>query len=121
MKALRKRRVSMRETMIQSAVVDHWRSVGLPGTLVAAIPNQLAFGQPGLHRGLFDLVVIGGRVGVGFIELKTETGTPSDEQKAFRDILIFNGIPYAITYGRDEPIRVLEDWEIVRKQARAAA
>jgi hypothetical protein len=115
------RRVVIRETKIQAAVVEHWQTLGLPDTLVAAIPNQNAFGQAGLTKGVFDLLVLGGDVGIGLIELKTETGTLSDEQKEFRRLLIRNGISYAVTYGRDEPIAVLEGWGIVRKQARAAA
>ena len=27
------------------------------------------------------------------------------------------GAPYAVAYGRDEPIRVLEDWGAVRRAA----
>jgi hypothetical protein len=30
------------------------------------------------------------------------------------------GVPYAMTWGRDEPIRVLEDWGAVRKRATRA-
>ncbi|WP_457091051.1 hypothetical protein [Microvirga sp. P5_D2] len=114
-------RARVSEASIQSATIDHWRACGLPDTLVAAIPNQKAFGQAGLCKGLFDLLVIGGRVGVGFLELKTEAGKLRHEQKTFRDLLIVNGISYAVTYGRDEPIRMLEDWGVVRKQARAVA
>jgi len=109
------------EAAIQKATVDHWRSFGLPDTLVAAIPNQKAFGQAGLTPGLFDLLVIGGNVTIGLIELKAEDGSLSSPQKAFRRLLIVNGVSYAVAYGRDEPIRVLEAWGIVRKQARAAA
>jgi hypothetical protein len=29
--------------------------------------------------------------------------------------------PYAVAIGRDQPIRILEDWGIVKRQARAAA
>ncbi|KLK91401.1 hypothetical protein AA309_20075 [Microvirga vignae] len=121
MKSQRKRRVIIRETKIQAAVVEHWRKLGLPDTLVAAIPNQYAFGQAGLTKGVFDLLVLGGDVGIGLIELKADDGTLSDEQKEFRRLLIINGISYAITYGRDEPITVLEGWGVVRKQVRAAA
>jgi VRR-NUC domain. len=110
----------MRESAIQQATIEHWQAFGLPDTLVAAIPNQKAFGQPGLYRGLFDLLVIGGRVIIGLIELKTEEGVLRPDQKHFRSLLIANGISHAITYGRDEPIRVLEEWGVVRKQVRAA-
>lgn len=121
MRVPRKRRMVVPEKKIQGAVVEHWQTFGLPDTLVAAIPNENAFGQPGLTKGVFDLLVLGGNVGIGLIELKTEKGVLSDDQKAFRRLLIRNGISYAVTYGRDEPVAVLEGWGIVRKQVRAAA
>ena len=43
----------------------------------------------------------------------------SAEQKTVRDLLIERGAPYALTRGRDEPIRILEAWGAVRP-ARAA-
>lgn len=114
-------KVRTSEASIQEAVIEHWETFGLPDTLVAAIPNQKAFGQAGLTRGLFDLLVIGGQVTIGLMELKADDGRLSAHQKEFRRLLIVNGISYAVAYGRDEPIRVLEDWGVVRKQARAAA
>lgn len=114
-----KARVS--EAAIQKATIDHWRAFGLPDTLVAAIPNQKAFGQAGLTPGLFDLIVIGGRVSIALMELKADDGRLSPHQRQFRNLLIANGVPYAVTYGRDEPIHALEEWGVVRKQARAAA
>jgi hypothetical protein len=110
----------MTERQIQKAVMAHWKAFGIPGTLVAAIPNAGALGQYGLTRGLFDLLVIGGRVGVAFLELKTDKGELTPYQIAFRSVLIVNEVPYAVTHGREQPITVLEDWGIVRKQARAA-
>ena len=105
------------EKQIQSAVLAHWRSLAMPGTLVAAVPNAGALGQPGLHRGLFDLIVIGGpflRDRTGWIELKTAKGRVSDHQITFGNICQLSGVPHAITFGRDEPIRVLERWQVVR-------
>jgi VRR-NUC domain len=109
-----------REGLIQQAVLSHWRAFGLPDTLVAAIPNARAAGQAGLTKGLFDLLVIAPKLGVGFIELKTETGRLSPDQEAFKLALIRAGVAYAICRGRDEPIRALEDWNVVRRQRAAA-
>lgn len=111
---------AIRERDIQTAVLAHWRAFGLPGTKVAAVPNAGALGQPGLTRGLFDLIVIGGdylRDRTGWLELKTETGKLSPGQVMFRNTLMSNGVPHAITRGRDEPIAVLEQWKIVRPRA----
>lgn len=111
------------EKAIQRAVIQHWKAFGIPGTLVAAIPNANAFGQAGLTKGLFDLLVIGiigGPRQVGFIELKAAKGVMSPHQMAFQTLLMANQIPYAVTYGREQPIQVLEAWGIVRPQAEAA-
>lgn len=113
----------MTESRIQAAVISHWRSLAVPGTLVCAVPNAGAMGQPGLHRGVFDLIVMGGpflRDRTGYIELKTQTGKLSAHQETFKAHLIHNGIPYAVAFGRDEPIRVLEEWKVVRPIGRAA-
>lgn len=110
-----------RESAIQSAVMDHWRSLGLPGTLVAAVPNAGALGQAGLTAGVSDLLVLGGLVRIGFIELKRDGGVESDAQKAFRQRCEHLAIPCVVTFGRDEPIAVLERWEIVRRQVGRAA
>ncbi|CAO4186194.1 VRR-NUC domain-containing protein [Methylorubrum aminovorans] len=108
------RNVPMRESAIQAAVVQHWRLFGQPHTLVAAIPNEAAKGQAGLTKGLPDLLVIGGRVRIAFLELKVPTGRLSLEQKLFRNLCAFVGIEFVAAYGRDEPIAVLERWGIVR-------
>jgi hypothetical protein len=113
--------VKMRESDIQSAVCQHWRMFGLPHTLVAAIPNEAAKGQAGLTKGLPDLLVIGGRVRIGFMELKTATGRLSLEQKTFRALCSFVSIPFVDTYGRDEPIAILESWGVVRPQVNGPA
>jgi hypothetical protein len=108
------------EKAIQRAVVDHWKALGLPDTLVAAIPNQGALGQPGLTAGVADLLVIGPDLPhgarAGFIELKRDPWSKvSDAQRAFGELCFKLDIPFAITVGRDQPIAVLEAWGVVRK------
>ena len=79
----RKRKIfAPREGLIQAAVIDHWRALGVPGSLVAAVPNAKAHGQPGLTRGLFDLVVMSPTLGdkTGWLELKADDGKPSAKQ-----------------------------------------
>jgi hypothetical protein len=118
------------EKDIQSAVIDHWRLLGRPMTLVAAIPNANAHGQPGLTPGLGDLLVMGpdipGGLPIAFMELKrkrrsrrSETGklSPTEEAQAGFAILCAQlGILCPTVYGRDEPIEYLERWNIVRTQ-----
>jgi hypothetical protein len=106
------------EDDITAAVVDHWRTLGLPRTLVASIPNKRAFGQPGLRRGLADLLIIAPELPVGFIELKRDEDSDiSDAQRDFGRLCAGLCIPYAICIGRDEPIRLLEAWGAVRRAA----
>jgi hypothetical protein len=107
------------EKAVQAAVVDHWRWFGNADTLVAAIPNAGAMGQPGLTPGLADLVVLGrglpGRIPVGFIELKrTPRSVVTDDQLTFAELCHSLGVPHAICVGRDEPIAVLERWGLAR-------
>ena len=105
------------EKQIHQAVIDHWRACGVPGSLVATIPNMRASGQAGLTRGLPDLLVIAPGLPLGFIELKRHGGAATDAQSAFSAICNANGIPWELTFGRDHPIEVLERWGAVRAQA----
>jgi hypothetical protein len=99
------------ETAIQAACLQHWLTLGEPNTLVAAIPNAGAMGQPGLTCGLADLLVITPRIRVGFIELKRDKRSPvSDGQGEFGSLCRRLGVPYALAVGRDEPISVLKAW-----------
>jgi hypothetical protein len=106
------------EDDITAAVVYHWRTLGVPRTLVASIPNKRAFGQPGLRRGLADLLILAPDLPVGFMELKRDDDSPvSDAQRDFGRLCAGLCIPYAICVGRDEPIRLLEAWGAVRRAA----
>jgi hypothetical protein len=109
------------EKAIQAAIVHHWRMLGFPDTLVAAIPNAGAMGQPGLTCGLGDLLVVSPSLPpgcVGFIELKREEHSPvSNAQRDFGRLCMKLGVPYALCVGRDEPIRLLEHWGVVRTAA----
>jgi hypothetical protein len=117
----RKRKIfAPSEDDITAAIIDHWKLLGVPGSLVASIPNKRAFGQAGLTPGLPDLLVLSPQLGslTGYIELKVERGRPSKAQTAMRDLMRERGAPYALTHGRDEPIRQLEEWGAVKPSAR---
>ena len=101
------------EDQITAAVVEHHRVFGVPGSLVAGIPNKRAFGQPGLTKGLPDLLVLSPQLGdkTGFIELKRERGGRlSNAQIEVGELLRERGAPYAVCRGRDEPILQLRAW-----------
>lgn len=102
------------EKQIQSAVMAHWKAFALPNTFVGAIPNAGALGQPGLTKGIFDLLVMSPKIGAGFLELKTEKGATTEHQESFRLACIRAGVKCAVAYGRDEPIVVLREWGVVR-------
>jgi len=106
----------MTEAQIHKAVIDHWKAFGRPDTLVATIPNARAFGQHGLTPGLHDLIVFGPDF-LGLLELKPTTGKLSAAQRNIHELCARNRIPSRASYGRDEPIRILEGWNIVRRQA----
>lgn len=105
----------------QAAVCDHWRLLGRPMTLVAALPNQNAHGQPGLTPGLPDLLVMGpdipGPFPIGFLELKRDhRASVKGAQHDFALLCAKLGIICTTVYGRDEPIAFLEKWNVVRQQ-----
>lgn len=104
----------------QRAVVEHWQWLRQPDTLLACIPNAGALGQPGLTPGLADLLVMGrdlpGGMPVGFLELKRqERSVISDGQIKFAELCHTLGVPHAFAFGRDDAVRVLEAWGLVRK------
>lgn len=121
------------EDQITAAVLEHWKTLGVPGSLVAAIPNKRAFGQAGLTRGLPDLLVLSPQLGrfTGYIELKRgqtgrvlgrfgRRGRLSAAQTDIGKLLVERGVPYAVCRGRDEPIKILEAWGAVRPAIKAA-
>jgi len=106
------------ETAIQRSVIQHWRLLGLPNTLVAAVPNAMAHGQPGLTRGLPDLLVLAPNLPAGFIELKKDHDSViSDDQRQFALLCARICVRHAFAVGRDEPIAILEQWGAVRRAA----
>lgn len=104
------------EDQITDAVVEHWRTFRTPNSLVAGIPNKRAFGQPGLTKGLPDLLILSPYLGdrTGYIELKTKRGRLSDDQLVMRELFLLRRAPYAVCYGRDEPIEQLRAWGAIR-------
>jgi hypothetical protein len=105
------------EDEITAAVIEHWRIFGVAHSLVASIPLKRAFGQAGLTPGLPDLLVLSPQLGdrTGFIELKrAHGGRLSDAQLVMRELFLMRRAPYAVCYGRDEPIERLRAWGAIR-------
>lgn len=106
---------TMSEKAIHAAVIEHWKRFRLPNTLVATMANEYAHGQPGLTPGIFDLLVMTPKVGAAFLELKTDKGKLSEHQESFKLACLAANVEYAVAYGRDQPIQVLENWGAVRR------
>jgi hypothetical protein len=109
------RRRNREETLIQAAIVERWKLLGYPGSLIAAIPNANAHGQPGLTPGLFDLMCIRRAGFVGFLELKKKGGVVSKAQREHQQILKAAGVPNHVAFGLDEAVWILEMWGIIRR------
>lgn len=116
------------EKQLQSCIIDYWLQFRLPGTCVAAIPNQRAFGQPGLQRGLPDLLCYGGSwpmKGITiYIELKVGKNKLSEHQVTIRDEMIAAGVPHFVCRTFEEAHDILVRYGIckpVTKLARRAA
>ena len=108
------------EKDIQAAVLEHWQLLGRPMTLVAAIPNAGAMGQPGLTCGLADLLVMGPDVPnkIAFMELKRGPhDDPTEAQLGFASLCAMLGLHCPCVRGRDEPITYLEKWNVVKRRA----
>lgn len=110
----------MTEADIHKHVIDRWRKMGRPNTLLATIPNMRAAGQHGLTKGLPDLIAIAPGLPMGFIELKTDKGKVRPEQQAFIDLCNRNGVRCALTRGLDEAVGVLIAWGVVKPEAEVA-
>jgi hypothetical protein len=104
--------LSPTEPELTAALITRWRWFGLPGSLVAAVPNRRAFGQVGLTPGLADLIVMSPilREKTGWLELKTTNGRLSGPQHEFGRVCRDLGVPYAVCYGLDSAIEQLRKW-----------
>lgn len=113
-------KAKLTEKAIHTAVVAHWRAFAVPGSMVATIPNMRAAGQAGLTKGLPDLIVLAPGIthGLGFIELKSDTGMVSESQADFAALCHLRNIPWEVTFGRDEPIDLLEKWGACKPRGR---
>jgi hypothetical protein len=87
------------EDALQTVVLEHWKMLGVAGSLVAAIPNKKARGQARLTPGLRDLKVLMPLLGstTGFIELKTTRGRLSADPRTIGNLMMGCCLPYAVT------------------------
>jgi VRR-NUC domain len=114
------------EQEIQRAVFQHIKQRGAPDAYVFAVPNG-GFRRPieaaimkglGVKPGVPDIIAI--RDGKVFaLELKTETGRPTDAQLAAIEAIRRAGGFAAICYGLDRALACLQAWGVLRGRAAA--
>jgi hypothetical protein len=109
------------EFRLQCAVIQLLRLAPMPGVFFCAIPNgeyrsKRTAGRlkaAGVVAGAPDLLVIVGGNAYG-LEIKSEKGRQSPEQKAVEKAWNAAGGSYAIAYGIDEATDLLTSWRAIR-------
>jgi hypothetical protein len=72
----------------------------------------------GVLPGIPDLCVVGPDGIVRFIEVKSETGSLSEAQRAMRDRLVAMRVPFAVAKGIDDVRRAFATWGISTRESR---
>lgn len=108
------------EQELQAQVFAWLDSVALVGAEVFHVPNgrkldrleAAAVKRLGVKRGVYDLAVmlVAGRQ--GWIELKTDRGTESDDQRAFAALCERLGHRHGLARSVGEVQRILLDWGV---------
>jgi hypothetical protein len=114
----------MTEAQIQRAVFQHIKQRGAPDAYVFAVPNG-GFRRPieaaimkglGVTPGVPDIIAIhNGKMFA--LEIKTETGRPTDSQLAAIEAIRRAGGFAAVCHGLDRTLACLETWGILRGRA----
>jgi hypothetical protein len=114
------------EDKFQIAVVEFLRRVlDQKRYLVAAVRNEgkrsaiegARAKRMGLVPGMLDLQIIGPGGAVWLLELKTETGIISAEQKSIHAWCASAGVPYAVCRSLDDVRSALSAWRIETRES----
>lgn len=117
------------EFALQKYVVDLLRFFAKPRVLWFAVPNG-EYRSPrtgarlkaqGVRAGVADLVIVGPRGLVHFLELKTKRGTLSEVQRIFADDCIINDCPYSVARSPEDARSTLINWDVIRHEDAAQA
>jgi hypothetical protein len=114
-----------REAREQGAIVEWVRTVA-PNLIVFHPANggwrskaeAARFKWLGVLPGIPDLCVVGPDGIVRFIEVKSETGSLSEAQRAMRDRLVAMRVPFAVAKGIDDVRRAFATWGISTREPR---
>jgi hypothetical protein len=102
----------MLEDKIQSEIFRYFNNhyvIKDRSSMILSIPNgglrdkrtAMTMKATGLYKGAADLLLIH-RGWIGFVELKTETGSQSPEQRQFEAHCIEAGVPYRLVRSLEE-------------------
>jgi hypothetical protein len=114
------------EHTIQSRLIDILIYALKPELEIRAIPNgglrkrsvAMALKAEGVKSGTPDLVVCLPEGKVGWLEMKTDIGVLSQEQKNFRDKVVLLGHLWAMARSVQEALVILTAWDALRKDYR---
>jgi hypothetical protein len=120
-KAPKRQSIKRREQAIQKAVAELLDTAGRPGLVWFHVPNGGArspveaaiFKGLGVKPGVPDIFAFY-QSALYVLELKTEDGTLSDDQRIMLEQLAAAGAHTAVAYGVDQAITVLKSWGLVR-------
>lgn len=119
-----KRPVGPSEHQLQAAVITWWRlahrKYGLPEFSLFAIPNGGArdvitgalLKKEGVRKGVVDLMLAYPKAGAHglFIEMKTGSNKPSDEQQEFIAFVEAQGYRASVHWATDSAIKAIEEY-----------
>ena len=104
------------EDLIQRQILD-WLASTRPDIFAAHIPNgghtswrAAHLMRVGMVKGMPDLILIGARGQVGFMEVKTEIGSLRKEQRSLQNLLTARGLPHAVVRSPQECDQALRSW-----------
>jgi len=109
------------ERLIQRGIIKY---LALRGIFAFAVPNgaylhgtkqqreriAAAMKRDGMVSGAPDLVLVSKTGGVGFLEVKTDIGRVSGNQKAVHERIAKTGAPIAVVRSVDDVIETLAKW-----------
>lgn len=116
--------MSASEDQIQAAIVEWIRTVA-PGALVFAVPNgglrtkaeAARLKWTGVLAGVPDLIVLAPVGRVFALEVKTEVGRLSENQREIFDCLVAIGVQRAIVRSIDDVRRAFAAWGLETREA----
>jgi hypothetical protein len=113
------------EAQVQAWIVTYIRTVA-PDLIVFHPANggwrtkaeAARFRWLGVLAGIPDLCIVGPDGIVRFIEVKSETGSLSEAQRAMRDRLVAMRVPFTVAKGIDDVRRAFATWGISTRESR---